>query len=57
VSWSLLKRVVRCLGTGDVILMPEASDSDSSVRGCKTKLLLLAVIPGDSETGSGKGRT
>ena len=37
--------------------MPEASDSDSSVRGCKTKLLLLAVKPGNSETGSGEGRT
>jgi hypothetical protein len=30
-------------GRGDRILMPEASDS--SVRGCKTDLLLLVDIP------------
>ena len=36
---------MRCFKTGDGILMPEASDSDSSVRGCKTDLPLLVDIP------------
>ena len=37
--------------------MPEASDSDSSARGCKTNLPLLVDMPEDSETGPGEGRT
>ena len=37
--------------------MPEASDSDSSVRGCRTDLPLLVGMPGESETCSEGGRT
>ena len=42
---SLMRGVVGCFGTGDRILMPEASISDSSVRGCRTDLLLLVDTP------------
>ena len=47
----MLRKVVGCFGTGDRI--PGDSDSDSSGRGCKTDLLLLANEPGGSEGGSG----
>ena len=44
-SKPLLMRVVGCFGTGDRILMPEASVSDSSASGCRTDLILLVDTP------------
>lgn len=51
----LLRRgVAGCFGKGDRMLLPAASVSASSVRGCKMDLLLLVDIPRGSESGSGE---